>query len=176
MNEIEKDLRSWSREVLEIPNKNLKGLSACPYAKNAWKRDKVLVIETDDIFADSLRYCADFATTGKELVVIASYNIPEIRKFNKYVSNLNILFDYLHCMEFHPDYGADDADLDFLTDNDWESSVNKPYCMVFIQDLELVVQASDKLERLGYYEVYPKEEYTELVVNRKRRLTDCYET
>ena len=53
---------------------------------------------------------------------------------------LNILFDTLHCMEFHPDYGAEDADLDFLYDNDWESSLDKPYCMIFIQDLEQVVQ------------------------------------
>jgi len=73
-------------------------------------------------------------------------------------------------MGFHPDYGAEDADLDFLTDNDWESSVDKSYCMIFIQDLEQVVRASDKLERLGYYKVYPESEYQELVVERKRRL------
>jgi hypothetical protein len=114
--------------------------------------------------------------TDKELIVVASYDIPEIDKFNKYVQNLNILFDTLHCMEFHPDYGAEDADLDFLYENDWESSLDKPYCMVFIQDLEQVVLASDKLQTLGYYDVYPDEEYEELVVNRKRRLTNGYET
>ena len=62
----------------------------------------------------AFRHCADFATTGKELVVVASYNIPKLNKFNKYVQNLNILFENLHCMEFHPDYGAEDAELDFL--------------------------------------------------------------
>ena len=176
MSEIEKDLRSWSSEVLEVPNSTLKGLPPCPYAKNAWEKDKVLVVQTDDIYADSLRYCSDFSLLNKELIVVASYNIPKISKFNKYVSNLNILFDTLHCMEFHPDYGAEEADLDFLTDNDWESSIDKHYCMVFIQDLEQVVRASDKLHTLGYYDVYPDEEYEELVVNRKRRLHDGYET
>ena len=136
MSEIEKDLRSWSSEVLEVPNSTLKGLPPCPYAKNAWEKDKVLVVQTDDIYADSLRYCSDFSLLNKELIVVASYNIPKISKFNRYVSNLNILFDTLHCMEFHPDYGAEEADLDFLTDNDWESSIDKHYCMVFIQDLE----------------------------------------
>ena len=48
--------------------------------------------------------------------------------------------------------------------------------MIFIQDLEQVVRASDKLQTLGYYDVYPDEEYEELVVNRKRRLHDGYET
>ena len=83
MSEIEKDLRSWSSEVLEVPNQNLKGLSACPYAKEAWKKDKVLVVETDDVYADSLRHCSDFTITGKDLVVIASYNVPKLDKFNK---------------------------------------------------------------------------------------------
>ena len=45
---IEDDLRSWSREVLEVPNKYLGGMPACPYAKEAWKKDKVLVLETDE--------------------------------------------------------------------------------------------------------------------------------
>ena len=54
MSSIEEDLRTWSREVLEVPNQSLKGLSACPYAKEAWKKDKVLVVETDDVYADSL--------------------------------------------------------------------------------------------------------------------------
>ena len=105
MNEIEKDLRSWSVEVLEVPNHDLKGLSPCPYAKNAWEKDKVLVIQTDDIFAESLRQCSDMPLTDKELIVVASYDIPEIDKFNKYVQNLNILFDTLHCMEFHQTMG-----------------------------------------------------------------------
>jgi len=167
---IENDLRSWSREVLEVPNEHLKGMLPCPYAKEAWSKDKVLVVETNSIYADSLKYCASFADTGKELVVLASYKIPNMKKFNKHVSHLNDTFDSLHCMEFHPEYGAEDADLDFLTDNDWESSVDKSYCMIFIQDLEQVVRASDKLERLGYYKVYPESEYQELVVERKRRL------
>lgn len=176
MSSIEEDLRTWSREVLEVPNQNLKGLSACPYAKEAWKKDKVLVVETDDVYADSLRYCADFIATGKELVVVASYNIPKLNKFHAHVQNLNVLFEDLHCMEFHPEYGAEEAGLDFLSEMDWDSSIDRPYCMVFIQDLEQVVCASDKLHRLGYYDVYPKAEYEELVVNRKRRLTDGYET
>jgi len=155
--DIEKDLRSWSREVLEVPNESLKGLSPCPYAKNAWEKDKVLVVETDHIYADSLKHCAEFTVTGKELVVIASYNTPKLSKFHRYVQNLNVLFDNLHCM-------------------DWESSIDRPYCMVFIQDLAQVVYASDKLQCLGYYDVYPKDEYEELVVNRKRRLKNGYET
>ena len=35
------DLKSWSREVLDIPNSHLSGLKACPYAENAWKNERV---------------------------------------------------------------------------------------------------------------------------------------
>ena len=84
-NDIEKDLRSWSTQVLEVPSPKLKGLSPCPYAKNAWEKDKVLVVETDDVYADSLTYCADFTVTGKELIVVASHNIPKLHRFHQYL-------------------------------------------------------------------------------------------
>lgn len=174
--EIESDLRSWSREVLEVPNSHLGNLPPCPYAKQAWVDNKVQVIETANIYADALKLCTSFSTIGKELVVLASYNLPELALFNDYVAQLNKTFPTLHCMEFHPDYGAEDAELDFLADNDWVSGVDAPYCMLFIQDLELVVRASDKLQRLGYYSAYPEAEYEQLVVKRKRRLTHGYET
>jgi len=174
--EIKQDLRSWSREVLEVPNPHLGGIPACPYAKQAWKEDKVLVIETDNIYAAALTACSRFTQYDKDLVVVASYNLPDVEHLHEYADVLNQTFQSLHCMQFHPDYGAEDAELDFLTDNDWDSSVEQPYCMLFIQDLEKVVRASDKLEVLGYYKAYPPDEYLALVVNRKRRLGNGYET
>ena len=36
-------------------------------------------------------------------------------------------------MGFHPDYGAEDADLDFLYEHEWESAIEKEYAMMFIQ-------------------------------------------
>lgn len=170
MTAIEEDLRSWSREVLEVPNPHLKGLPACPYAKQAWADKKVSVIESDNIHADALKFCASFTELGKELVVLASYDLPELYSFSEYVAQLNNTFPTLHCMEFHPDHGAEDAELDFLADNDWESLISRPYCMVFIQDLKDVVAASDKLKVLGYYDAYPRDEYEALVAQRKRRL------
>ena len=167
---IEDDLRSWSREVLEVPNDHLKGMPPCPYAKEAWKKDKVLVVETDDIFDSTTVYTQFFAGFEKELIVVASFDLPDIEEFNGFVDELNRKEKTLHCMGFHPEYSAEDAELDFLSDNDWVSSFNEDYCMIFIQDLETVVRASDKLDKLGYYKAYPESEYQELVVERKRRL------
>jgi len=169
---IAADLRSWSREVLEVASAHLNGLPPCPYAKRAWAEDRVSVIESHSIFADALRVCRTFYGFDKDLVVVASYSIPDIEEFQPFVDELNAVFPSTHCMQFHPSYDAADAGLEFLTDTDWESGVVEPYCMVFIQDLKAVVSASDNLERLGYYAGYPPDEYETLVVARRRRLSD----
>lgn len=167
---IEQDIRAWSAQVLEVPNKRLKGLPACPYARKAWREDKVLVIETSDLSSLADHYCENFNSYNKELIILASYDLPDIDDFNEFIEDhLNSTYTGLHCMGFHPDYGAEDAELDFLLENDWHSEVQDDYCMIFIQDLKLVVEASDRLEPLGYYEAYPKEEYEALVIERKRR-------
>lgn len=172
---IEADLRSWSKEVLEVPNPHLGGLPACPFAKQAWREDKVLVVETDDFFVDGRKLCAAFADSGKDLVVIATYDIPDADEMNDFVGEMNAAHPDLHCMQFHPSHDAGDADLEFLTDNDWVSGEDQAYAMLFIQDLRAVVAASDRLELLGYYAAYPTDEYETLVVNRKRRLNHAYE-
>lgn len=169
---IEADLRSWSQEVLEVPNPHLSGMPACPFAKRAWKDGKVLVVEAPDILHESRKQCAAFSSSGKDLIVVASYTLPDRSALHEFALQMHQEFPALHCMEFHPDYDAGDAELDFLTDNTWASAVDEPYCMLFIQDLRTVVAASDRLAQLGYYEVYPPDEYEALVANRKRRLSN----
>lgn len=167
---IEQDIRAWSAQVLEVPNKHLKGMPACPYARKAWKENKVLVLETDDVCKLTDNYCQSFDSYNKDLIIVATFNVPDIDDFNVYIEEyLNVKYPELHCMGFHPEYGAEDAELDFLLENNWESKVDEDYCMIFVQDLKQVVEASDRLVPLGYYETYPKEEYDALVVQRKRR-------
>lgn len=174
---IEKDIRDWSRYVLEIPNAHLQGLPACPYAKKAWRDNKVLVEETDDVLTLADQYCKDFYSQDKDLVIIASFDIPSVEAFNEYIEDhLNVAYPTLHCMGFHPDYGAEDAELDFLLETTWDSEVHEEYCMIFVQDLQLVVEASDNLVPLGYYRAYPEDEYNVLVLDRKRRYLDGNET
>lgn len=167
---IEQDLRSWSSSVLEVPSQHLKGLPACPYARKAWKEDKVLVLETDEVFSLADHYCQTFKDHTKDLIIVATFSVPDMDDFNQYIEEyLNVEYPEVHCMGFHPEYGAEDAGLDFLTETDWNSEVEEGYCMIFIQDLKQVVEASDKLIPLGYYEAYPRDEYEALVTQRKRR-------
>ena len=168
---IAEDLRSWSKHVLEVPNDYLNGLPACPYAKKAWQDNKVKIVETKNIYKETLRQCLEFKDNQHEVVICASFNIPDIEDFQSWCDKRNDLLakDDLHIMGFHPEYGAEEADLDFLYEHSWESSVRNEYCMIFIQSLSQVDDASQKLEKLEYYKVYPEEEYQELVVKRREK-------
>ena len=102
--------------MLEVPNEALGGLPACPFAKQAWKQRKVNVVETTGLVYTTEKEAKVFHNHNYELVVVASYNYPDIEMFNYYVDYLNDKYSEkdLHIMGFHPDYGAEDAELDFL--------------------------------------------------------------
>ena len=42
MHPVERDIRTWSKDFLEVPNAKLNGLPPCPYARKAWADDKVV--------------------------------------------------------------------------------------------------------------------------------------
>ena len=168
---IADDLREWSMNVLEVPNEHLDGLPACPYAKKAWQDNKVKIVETKNIYKETLRQCSEFTDNAYDITICASFTIPNMQEFSTWCEQRNNLLakQDLHIMGFHPEFGAEEAELDFLYEHSWESSVKDEYCMVFIQSLSQVDDASLKLEKLDYYKVYPEDEYQELVINRRTK-------
>lgn len=166
---IADDLRSWSKHLLEVPSPHLNGLPPCPYARKAWAENKVKVIECADVLKSALVY-RDLVTQY-DLVVVASYVIPDPEVMQETIEQYNDTYakDDLYFMLFHPEYGAEEAELDFLYDTDWVSDIEDEYCMVFIQSLSKVDDASLQLEGKGYYNAFPKDEYETLVLNRRRK-------
>lgn len=169
---IADDLRSWSKYVLEVPSEHLSGLPPCPYARKAWLENKVTVIETEDVLLSA--FLNRHLVNEYDLVVIASYVLPDAETMERTIHEYNDVLarDDLYFMLFHPDYGAEEADLDFLYDTDWESSIEEAYCMVFIQSLSKVDDASLQLEGKNYYDDFPEDEYETLVLNRRKRRND----
>ena len=41
--DVKQDVRKWSEHFLEVPNKHLGGIPACPFAKKSWNDNKVIV-------------------------------------------------------------------------------------------------------------------------------------
>ena len=170
MHRVEEDIRKWSHDFLEVPNAKLNGLPPCPYAKQAWLDNKVKFSINTGL--DGLtQEVADFESHSYDIVVWASETLPDMEYLDGFCDGMNEALSVsgidLHLMVFHPDYDADDAGLHFLT-NDEVSNPDLTYCMVFVQKLSLLDDASLSLEKSGYYKHFPDDIYESLVLDRRR--------
>ena len=78
---IRADLRSWSQEVLEVANPALNGLPACPYAREAWKKNKVDVVETDHIGIETILQANKFEDNDYNFDALRLDTNKEFTKF-----------------------------------------------------------------------------------------------
>ena len=167
---VERDIRTWSRDFLEIPNANLNGLPPCPYARKAWADDKVVFSINTGIegLLDSIR---EFDGHDYDIVVWAEEDLPDMEYLDGLCDGMNELMSIagidLHLMVFHPDYDATEAGLDFLVDDDVTDD-SLSYCMVFVQKLSKLDDAALYLEKSNYYEHFPEDIYNTLVLDRRR--------
>jgi|TARA_R100000479_G_C6386536_1_gene203195 hypothetical protein len=163
------DIRSWSREVLEVPNSHLSGLKACPYAESAWANKKVdvLVGEGPVDLKDAID---NFNPISFDMVIWVNFNLSRVDLWDRWVqlwNKKNISRD-IYLMLFHPGFPPSEETEVFLTDNEWESGVDEDYMMVFIQPLSALNKASVALESIGYYNHFADHLYETLVLDRRR--------
>jgi len=175
--EIKKDVRKWSQEFLEVPNKHLAGKPACPFAKKTWNDNKVLV-ETKRKYK---QYKPELNTHLKQLnfdihdILIFcdpyfNYTLDEfqdiIDDYNDWYNKKDIFF-----MGFHPLNPANEEEQEFLVSPNGSPPIvesDLEYSMMLIQKFSLLQEASDKLHRIGYYEKWPKGYYRDVVVSRQK--------
>ncbi len=170
MHPIEADIRKWSKDFLEIPNAKLNGLPPCPYAKQAWL-DKKVTFSINTGLAGLVKAVEDFDLHTFDIVVWATELLPDMEYLDGFCDGINealaIANRDMHLMVFHPDYDAEEAGLDFLVEDD-VTDTDLVYCMVFVQKLSLLDDASLSLEKSGYYQHFPEDTYNSLVVERRR--------
>ena len=170
MHPVERDIRIWSRDFLEIPNAKLNGLPPCPYARKAWADDKVVFSINTGMngLLDAIR---KFDGHDYDIVVWADEDLPDMEYLDGLCDGINELMSIagidLHLMVFHPDYDATEAGLDFLVDDDVTDD-SLSYCMVFVQKLSKLDDAALYLEKSNYYEHFPGDVYEALVLDRRR--------
>ena len=165
---VRNDIKSWSKEVLEIPNPHLSGIKACPYAETAWRENKVEVVTGDNI-KDLKQAIKQFNPKHKDMIIWTTFYLKNYNVWNNWVEKWNQknAKNDLHLMLFHPDYPPEEGNEDYLLDNNWESKIND-YVMIFIQSLSALNKASFRLEKLGYYDKLPIHIYKTLVLERRR--------
>ena len=165
---VYKELRSWSSSVLEVPNPQLAGLPACPYAKKSWSENRIDVLVGESVL-DLKKATALYNPISTDILIWVSFNLGRQNLWERWVNlwnKKNVKSD-VHLMLFHPDYPPSEDNEDFLTDNEWESSLDD-YVMIFIQSLSGLNKASVALEGIGYYNHFSDHLYETLVLDRRR--------
>ena len=174
---IKKDVRKWSEHFLEIPNKHLGGFPACPFAKKTWKDKKALIkIKTKNKwYKTQLNSHLEKINFNKHEILIFcdpyfNYSLEQfqdiIDAYNTWYNKKDIFF-----MGFHPHNPANEEEQEFLVTPNGDTPVVESdlmYSMMLIQKFSQLQEASDKLHRIGYYELWPKGYYQDVVVSRQK--------
>jgi hypothetical protein len=167
-NVIREELKDWSSSVLEIPNPHLSGLPACPYAKKSWSDGRVQTFVGEDVL-DLREVISWYDPATTDVLIWVNFNLGRQDLWERWTTlwNRKNVEKDIHLMLFHPDYPPSEDSEEFLTDNNWESSLDD-YMMVFIQSLSALNKASVALEEIGYYNHFSDHLYKTLVLDRRR--------
>ena len=175
--EITDDVRKWSEHFLEVPNKHLGGFPACPFAKKTWNDNKVII----EVKRKYKQYKAELNTHIKQLdfkvheILIFcdpyfNYSLDEyqetIDSYNEWYNKKDIFF-----MGFHPKNPANEEEQEFLVTPTGEMPMvesDLAYSMMLIQKFSQLQEASDKLYKSGYYKLWPRGYYQDVVVSRQK--------
>jgi len=165
---IYEELRSWSKSVLEVPNPHLSGLPACPYAKKSWSENRVEVLVGEGVL-DLKNAISTFNPASVDVLVWVNFNLNRQNLWERWVDlwNRRNAKKDIHLMLFHPDYPPSEENEEFLTDNNWVSSLDD-YMMIFVQSLSGLNKASMALDGIGYYNHFSDHLYETLVLDRRR--------
>ena len=174
---IKEDVRKWSLHYLEVPNVHLGGMPACPFAKKTWAENKVLVEvkEKNKWYKSQLNlHLNQLDLNIHELLIFCdpyfNYSLQQfqdiIDEYNYWYNKKDIFF-----MGFHPLNPANEEEQEFLVTPNGDTPVvdsDLEYSMMLIQKFSQLQEASDKLHRQGYYKLWPKGYYRDVVVSRQK--------
>jgi hypothetical protein len=92
---VERDIRTWSKDFLEVPNAKLNGLPPCPYARKAWADNKV-VFSINTGIDGLLQSIRSFDGHDYDIVVWANEDLPDM----EYLDGLCTDDSLSYCMVF----------------------------------------------------------------------------
>ena len=154
------EIKAWSKYALEIPNENYNNLPSCPYAKAAWKNNKVaFALKTTKNYNIIYSLINKFHDS-KDLIIVIDTCFEDNDTFHNNLTNLNTLIHDnkfnqrdIWLMGFHPD---DDVN-ELIDDGSFDEIVSEEYSLIFVQRLSKLQESANKLKKLGYYDKYYNE-------------------
>ena len=147
MNEF---VRRWIMEDLS-PVDPESGFALCPYAKKAWLDDRVKVVVCEEGLWDKVaEECVNF--DSKNALTVCIDENPD-RSYDELESA---------CMAMNSYFSVTKQDL-------WVLVFEGEVAIIFIQRLSELDDASQRLEKVGYYKQYDPEDYIKLILARRER-------
>ena len=177
---IHEEIRLWSKHYLEVRNKHLNGLPACPFARKSWAQNKVdiQIRNTDQGYTRDLhKHVKKLDFDKKELLIFCDVNYKQysLNKFQGIVDNFNGRYNKkdIYFMGFHPYNPPNKEEQEFLLDPTGDASdlpeSKIQFSMMLIQKFSQLYEASDRLHRMGYYDKWPTDYYHEVVSSRQQQ-------
>jgi hypothetical protein len=182
---IHEEIRLWSKHYLEVRNKHLNGLPACPFARKSWAQNKVdiQIRNTDQGYTRDLhRHVKKLDFDKKELLIFCDTNFKQysLNKFQSIIDNFNGRYNKkdVYFMGFHPYNPPNKEEQEFLLDPTGDASdlpeSKIEFSMMLIQKFSQLYEASDRLHRMGYYNEWPTDYYHEVVSSRQQQFKKLF--
>ena len=182
---IHEEIRLWSKHYLEVRNKHLNGLPACPFARKSWAQNKVdiQIRNTDQGYTRDLhKHVKKLDFDKKELLIFCDVNYKQysLNKFQGIVDNFNGRYNKkdIYFMGFHPYNPPNKEEQEFLLDPTGDTSdlpeSKIEFSMMLIQKFSQLYEASDRLHRMGYYDEWPTDYYHEVVSSRQQQFKKLF--
>ena len=182
---IHQEIRLWSKHYLEVRNKHLNGLPACPFARKSWAQNKVdiQIRNTDQGYTRDLhKHVKKLDFDKKELLIFCDVNYKQysLNKFQGIVDNFNGRYNKkdIYFMGFHPYNPPNKEEQEFLLDPTGDASdlpeSKIEFSMMLIQKFSQLYEASDRLHRMGYYNEWPTDYYHEVVSSRQQHFKKLF--
>jgi hypothetical protein len=146
--EVNQWIEEWV-DVLSKPDPETNGVPLCPFAKQAWHKGQVNVQIDEDLWGLVCREIAEFNYAYK--VVMCVQEEPDQDYFQLEAS----------CYALNRWLRHTGKDL-------WLLSYQEDRSIVFIQTLSDLDDAADILQKLGYYDNYPADDYQRLIKQRSK--------
>jgi|TARA_R100001440_G_C2468378_1_gene111205 hypothetical protein len=143
-------IEEWVESDLNVVDPDA-GFAPCPFAKKALKDDKLKLVECNgDLWKKVAGECKNF--DPKYSVIICFEDDPEES------------YDQIEvaCMALNEWFSLNKMDV-------WVLAFQTDFTMVFVQKLSELDDASQRLEKVGYYKNYNQEDYVNLILSRRQR-------
>lgn len=169
---IIQETRDWSAHALEHSNEYYNNLPACPYAKKAWQDNRVgFCFKYNKDWQDLYKLVSQW-DDSKDVVILIDFDPLPLDELDSYLDDLNEAISNgffinrdMFLMGFHPD----DEGNELLDSDDFESTVDTPYAMIFLQRLTKLQESSDLLRMKGYYNLCEKYYGAEFLYEKRQQ-------